>query len=144
MAAATRRNSAQWSWRAAPIVATIPAFILLTAAAYLDESASAEAPTRSVPQLQTLPVSVHVDPVRRAIAATQARAEPTAALRAAVWVATAVIAAVSVAVAFAADQAQWYRRRPARSGSARWEAGWAEGGEGGRAVSAGGWGASGG
>jgi hypothetical protein len=89
--------------------------------------ASATAHSESVPQPQTLTLFGQVEPARRAIAATQARglqAEPTAALRAAVWVATAVIAAASAAVAFAADQAQRYRR-PARTGSARWNAGWA-------------------
>jgi hypothetical protein len=127
---ATQKCSAPKPLQAALNMTMITAFILLTTAfpvassGSIHKSASAEAPTRSVPPSQTLPVCWHEDPVRRASAATQARDEPTAALRAAVWVATAVIAAASVAVAFAADQAQRYRR-PARSGSARWEAGWA-------------------
>ena len=51
-------------------------------------------------------------------------AEPTAALRAAVWAATAVIAVASVAIAAAPDQVHRYRR-PASTGSKRWAAGWA-------------------
>ncbi len=105
----------------------------VTPSGSIHKSASAEAPTGSVPQPQTLPVCGQADPVRRTIAETQGWAEPTAALRAAVWVATAVIAAASVAVAFAADQAQRYRR-PARTGSARWEAGWTGQVKGGRAA----------
>jgi hypothetical protein len=54
--------------------------------------------------------------------------EPTDALRAAVWAATAVTAAASVAVAAAPDQALRYRR-PAQAGPRRWEAGWAAGGQ---------------
>jgi hypothetical protein len=45
------------------------------------------------------------------------------ALRAAVWLATAVTAAAFVAIAAAPDQLQRYR--PARTGPRRWEAGWA-------------------
>jgi hypothetical protein len=116
--------------RKALILATIFTFSFLrinftvTPSGSIYKSASAEAPTGSVPQPQTLTSFGQADPVRRTIAATQGWAEPTAALRAAVWAATAVIVAASVAVAFAADQAQRYRR-PARTGSARWEAGWA-------------------
>ena len=58
--------------------------------------------------------------------------EPTAALRAAVWAATAVTAAVSIAVAAAPDQALRYRR-PARAGPRRWEAGWITSGQAGTA-----------
>ncbi len=59
--------------------------------------------------------------------------EPTAALRAAVWAATAVTAAASIAVAAAPDHALRYRR-PARAGPRRWEAGWAPSGQAGAAV----------
>ncbi len=107
-------------------MAAILALILLTTgflvapSGSLHETASAASLTGSMLQPQKVNVSKNAHPVRRR------QAEPTAALRVAVWVATAVIAAalVAVAIAAAADQAQRYRR-PARTGSKRWEAGWA-------------------
>jgi hypothetical protein len=53
------------------------------------------------------------------------RDEPPAALRAAVWAATVVTAVACAAFAASLDQGQRYRR-PARAGSKRWAAGWAE------------------
>jgi hypothetical protein len=62
--------------------------------------------------------------------------EPTAALRDAVWAATAVTAAASIAasiaIAAAPDQALRYRW-PARAGPRRWEAGWVASGQAGTA-----------
>ncbi len=93
-----------------------------------NESASTTTPPRSTQLKRKSPW--------RLGAATQVlltHDEPTAALRAAVWAATAVTAAASVAVAAAPDQALRYRR-PARAGPRRWEAGWATSGQAGTAV----------
>ena len=125
----TRRSRA----RETPNVAALATFILLSTAHLvassnpLHENASAAAPNASVPRPQTLDTCHHAENVGRQRPTTwvgPGQAEPTAALRAAVWVATAVIAASSVAVAVAPDQERWYRR-PARTGSKRWAAGWA-------------------
>ena len=85
---------------------------------------AAVVPTASMPQPHTLDACGDAGFFRRHNANIEvwlSRAEPTVALRAAVWVATAVITALSVAVV---DLARRYLR-PVRSGSKRWEAGWA-------------------
>ncbi len=117
--------------RAATVVAAAVAVILLSAALPVESSNSsrreaAAEPTGCSPRPQAYghAESVSVRHHRVAAVAWPGLAEPTAALRAAVWVATAIIAAASIAVAAAPDQAQRYRR-PGRAGSKRWEAGWA-------------------
>jgi hypothetical protein len=120
------------------MLAAIPALLLLTTAlpvasgGSLDETAPAAAPSGSAPQPQMLDVCNHAHRAWNGHIAVVARgqAEPTAALRAAVWAATAVIVAVSVAVAGLAQR----HHRPSRTGSARWEAGWAGQADGGRAA----------
>ncbi len=111
-------------------LAALAAFILnATTPDSPRESGSAATPTGSVSRTQTRDACWHTESVWRQRAVTgvwRGRAEPTAALRAAVLVATAVtvIAASSVVVASAPDQVQRYRR-PAWTGSKRWAAGWA-------------------
>jgi hypothetical protein len=125
-------------------LAALAAFILnATTPDSPRESGSAATPTGSVSRTQTLDACWLTESVWRQRAVTgvwRGRAyEPTAALRAAVLVATAVtvIAASSVVVASAPDQVQRYRR-PAWTGSRRWAAGWAGQAEhaGGRPVAA--------
>ena len=124
MLTVARRSKVHKPLRA--VAAVIAASILLTAAFPVAsgcslheplEPASAAAPTAPVPpdtRVRAVSILIH----------RQFLYESTMALLAAIWVATVVIAAASIAVAAAPDQAQRYRR-PTRTGSARWEAGWA-------------------
>jgi hypothetical protein len=132
MAASTQGNGTKFPLRSAPILAAIT-LILLPAALPVASSAypihgkdPASVPTSTKPQLQTHGSCGPAESVRRNIATIEVwprRAEPTATLRAAIWVATAVITVSSIAVVAVFDQAPRYRR-PARTGSKRWEAGW--------------------
>ena len=132
----TRRSRYQKPLQAASIVVAIPALILLTSfpvtssSATLHETASAASPTGSMQQPQNPSACGHAKSIWCHSAATQGRAVPTVALRAAIWTAIAVL---SVAVAVAADQALRCLR-PARTRSIRWEAGWAGQAGGGRAA----------
>ncbi len=125
--------------RAMPVAVTIAALILIPSALPVASSffpvasnsyfsnATAAAPVGSVPKPQMLDVCGRAEFLWRHSAPTAVWPNPaaqTAELRAAIWTATAVIAAASIAVAAASDQAHRYRR-PARSGSKRWAAGWA-------------------
>jgi hypothetical protein len=75
-----------------------------------------------MPQLEKLDICKHTHPVWRYSAAViKGQAQPTAAFRAAVWLATAVIVAASITITIYTQR----HRRQARAGSTRWEAGWA-------------------
>ena len=125
----TRGNRNHIPLRAAPTVAAItlillPTVISVTSSHPLHGNASVAVLTAAMPLREDLEACRHAEFAWRysaTIEVLRIQAEPTAALRAAIWVATAVITALSVAVV---DLAQQYRR-PARGGSKRWEAGWA-------------------
>ena len=133
----TRGSRINIPQRAALTVAPIAFFLLCNAlplaSSYPPFPGNASAPA-PLPEPTTLNTCRLAEPVVRRHSTTievwSNRAEPTAALRAAIWVATAVIAASSVAIAAAIDQGQRYRRP--RTGSKRWEAGWAGQTHGGR------------
>ena len=123
MSTVARRSKVHKPLRA--VAAVIAASILLTAAFPVAsgcslhkqlEPASAAAPTAAPvpPDTRVRAVSILIH--------RQFLYESTMALLAAIWVATVVIAATSIAVT--ADQAQRYRW-PTRTVSPRWEAGWA-------------------
>ena len=132
----TRRGEGRKAYeqpRAAPIGTVITALIAFSttlpvaSSCFTHEVAPVAEPLGSVPLPQTRDTRRHADSAWRVTGVTEpwaGRDEPTAALRAAVWAATVVTAIASVAVAAAPDQVLRYRR-PARTGSIRWEAGWA-------------------
>jgi hypothetical protein len=100
----------------------------------LHANASAAVPTGSLEHLRTLHACRHIVSAGLHSATIQvllSKAEPTVAFRVAIWLAAAIIAALPFLVI---NQAQRLPR-PARTGSKRWEAGWARHG---RPVAAGG------
>ncbi len=129
MVTTTRGTRSHIPIRSVQIVVAIALILLPTALSVASshpsqESTSAAVPTASMPRPQALDECGDAEFFQHPsgnIEVWLSRAESTAALRAAVWVSTAVIAALSVAVVGQARRCL----RPARSGSKRWEAGWA-------------------
>jgi hypothetical protein len=102
-------------------------FTILSAAlpvASLHGNASAAVPTGSTQHLENLNTCGHSATDKRHSAMIQvllSQIEPTAALRVAIWIALAIITALLI---FIIEQVQRHFR-PAKTGSKRWEAGWA-------------------